>query len=257
MSTSRVLALAFGRTLVPSVTMHYSSLLWLLGYSSWFPFLLFSFVCLVHLPLLVGWCFPFPDSLPLRFLSWIPSGCYFPGSCFLYPYLSSPWDSFRFSWRSSASVESPVPSATGSSLWAKSVVYWVLCAPSSSLVLSIPVERLCVCCLLLLSCSSSCLGSLYQWVFSSFGASSPSRLWVSLWGWVSVTSSPFCGFPGRCFTLVCLLLSSRRLLHSSGASLVLFLLLVAVTSLPVCHGSPCLGSRSPSSIGSPWLWLLR
>ena len=35
--------------------------------------------------------------------------------------------------RSSASVESPVPSATGSSLWAEAVTLWVFCAPSPSL----------------------------------------------------------------------------------------------------------------------------
>ena len=55
--------------------------------------------------------------------------------------LSYSWASFGSRGSlSSASVESPVPFATGSSLWAESVAVWLLCTPSRSFVFRPHVE---------------------------------------------------------------------------------------------------------------------
>ena len=130
--------LVFGRSLGSSIPMHCSLLLSVIwGRRLCFPFPL-SFVSVVHLPLLVGWCFSFSGFLPLHILLG------FPVVVLLWDFLPLLSLSLLFlgffsvSGRSSASVKSPVPSATGSSLWAESVAYWVFCAPSRSLVLSMP-----------------------------------------------------------------------------------------------------------------------
>ena len=152
-----------------------------------------SFVCLVHLPLFVGWCFLFlVSSLCAFFLTslWL----------FLYRDLASSLLFLGFlsvSGRSSASVESLVPATTGSSLWAESVVVWLLCALSSSLLFSIPVGRslrLLHAASLLLLVQSGVLLSVGLFILWGF-LPAPSCLWFSFWGSLSVPYSPFVDFP--------------------------------------------------------------
>ena len=94
----------------------------------------------MYLPLFVVWGFPFlfvPICTFLLTSLWWFLSCGLVSSLPVSPVLELPYAS-RGS-VSSASVESPVPSATGSSLWAESVAVGLLCTHYSSLVFSLTV----------------------------------------------------------------------------------------------------------------------
>ena len=125
--------------------------------------------------------------------------------------------------RSSASVESPVPTATGSSLWAVAVTLWAFCASSPSLsctCILVPLRWLLSASLLLflLSCSPIPLGLLFWGVCPP-----PLPCSFSVCGF---GLSTFFVLPWFFFRLVWLglssALSSRFPPPSSGSSLVLF-----------------------------------
>ena len=128
---------------------------------------------------------------------------------------SCSWFFLLVSESSSASVESSVPSATGSSLWAEAVSFEfseLLLLPCHAHAFLVPLCWLLSASLFfLLSCSPLPVG-----LFFSGGPSSSSSVggfgtfFVLLW------------FSLGLFRLVCRLLSSRFPLPSSGSSLVLF-----------------------------------
>ena len=172
--------------------------------------------------------------MPCSFLLWVAcvlgstSGPLILWSpCFLF----LGWVSF-----SSDSVESPVSSATGSSLWAESVPCGFSPLSSCSLGPSHAYGCLGVGLLLFLSFSSSRLGPLFGWS-SLLGFSAPPLPWLSCLELCPGAFLSFCHLRWRGVTFM-LLLSSWPPLPSTGASLVfypwfrLLTFLLSLRSLP-------------------------
>ena len=145
------------------------------GSATGFPFLMipfsasFSFVSVVLLRLLIGWCFllwGFPHCTS----SWLSCGCSFVR--FLASSLPVPhvlglpvglWALFCLGRISGSHRDGVLPLSRGSYLLG------FLCS-FSFLVMHMPFWFLCIGRFLLLSFSSSCLATLFLWVFSSRGS---------------------------------------------------------------------------------------
>ena len=134
-------ALVLGRTFVSSVHICYSFFL-SIGWVCRLGFPFRSFLHVLDSPASFYWLgFSFSWFVTFAHSSWLPYGYAFIG---VLPLLSLSLLFLGFLLifgRSSASVESLVPSVTGSSLWAESVAVSLLYATSSSLLFLIPVGR--------------------------------------------------------------------------------------------------------------------
>ena len=150
-----------------------------------------------------------------------------------------------FSWGSSASVESPVHSATGSSLWAESAAYLgsvrssIVRLSFASLRSSLSSPDFCFSSFLLISSH----GPLFQWVSLSLRAlASPSLPLVLPLG-LGLRSffALLCCVPLRCFALVLLRFAFYGLRLLPAVPHVFSFALEANALLPVCPHAPSIG----------------